>query len=195
MKKEETVLESLCAILIKHHVLPAKEQAAIVKGFKDSTAEYFEEFLIDEGLVDDVNVIRALGEYYQVPAVDVVGSLFEHSLLHMFPKDFLLRKAIIPLMVEEDIMIMIAADPKDSELLPRIGEYVSYDVRFQVGLRRHICDAVKEFYDKSLTEVPAEQDMQTLWREQHETARIKRDEVIDIRELDASIYDDGDVEE
>jgi hypothetical protein len=30
--------------------------------------------------------------------------------------------------------------------------YVSYDIEFLVGIRRHIVDAIEEYYDKSLVE-------------------------------------------
>ena len=80
----------------------------------------------------------------------------------MFPKDMLLRNAIIPLEVDENMMIMVASEPDDPELLFEIGEYVSYDIQFYVGLGRDICDAVKEFYDKSDTEDTEDEDDETM---------------------------------
>lgn len=180
MKKEGTFIEALSAILVKHHVFAKKEEAALIKAFKDSSADYFEEFLIDEGLVDDINIIRALGEYYQVPTTDVVGHFFDHSLLHMFPKDFLLRNGIIPLEVDEDSMIVVAANPADQDLLPALGEYVSYDIRFTVGLRRHICDAAKEFYDEALTQEVRDLDIEEKLRQKNEALQLKRDGKLDV---------------
>lgn len=180
MKKESSVVEALCAILVKHHVIAAKEQSSIVQGFKNSSADYFEQFLIDQGLVDDLNILRALSEYYQVPATDVVGHFFDQLLLHMFPKDFLLRNTIIPLKVDEDIMIIVASNPNDQDLLPRIGEYVSYDITFHVGLRKHIEDAIKEFYDASLTQEDVDQDIEEKTRQKNEALRIQHGHKIDI---------------
>lgn len=180
MKKEGVFVEALCAILVKHQVIAKKEEASILKAFKGSSVDYFEEFLIDEGLVDDINVIRALGEYYQLPTSDVVGYFFDHALLRMFPKDILLRHGIIPLEVDEETMIVVAADPADSSLLPIIGNYVSYDIRFTVGLRRYICDAVKEFYDESLTQEVRDQDMEEKWRQKNEALLVKREQGLDV---------------
>lgn len=188
MKKEGALIEGLCAILVKHHIFSKKENAAILKSFKDSSAEYFEEFLIDEGLVDDVNVIQALGEYYQVPVSDVVGHFFDYSLLHMFPKSFLLSNGIIPLEIDEDTLIVIASNPHNSELLPQLGDYVSYDIRFNVGLRRHICNAVKEFYDESLTQEVRDQDIEERLRQKNEALQLKHGhQDLDLLE---SYYDD-----
>ena len=54
--------------------------------------------------------------------------------------------------LDENMMIMVAANPDNSELLFEIGQNVSYDIRFYVGIARDICDAVKEYYDKADTQ-------------------------------------------
>jgi hypothetical protein len=185
MKKKGTFPQAITDILVKHQVLSAKQGSEVGKLFKDSEHEYFEEFLIGEGFADDVNVLRALGQYYQVPAVDVVGHFFEHDLLHQFPKEFLLQNGMVPLLVDEDTLVMIVADPADQELLPKIGQFVSYDIAFNVGLRRHICDAVKEFYDESLTQEERDESME-------EKARRKQEELEMERGLDIETHDRGD---
>jgi len=185
MKKKGTFEQAITDILVKHQVLTPKQGSEVGKLFKDSEHEYFEEFLIDEGFADDVNVLRALGEYYQLPAFDVVGHFFEHDLLHQFPKDFLLRNGMIPLFVDEDTLVMVVADPTDQNLLSEIGERVSYDITFNVGLRRHICDAVKEFYDEALTQEERDETME-------EKARRKQEELEMERGLDIETHDRGD---
>ena len=78
--------------------------------------------------------------------------------MRKFPKDFLLRNAIIPLTVDVNTLVVIASQPEKDGLESSIREHVSYDINYNVGLRRNINDAVKEFYDKALTEVPADRD-------------------------------------
>ncbi len=149
-----TFAEAITDILVDLNKIKPKEAENLKKAFKDSEKQYFDEFLIGQGLVDEEDILRALGMYYKVIAVDVTGLFFRRHLLHMFPKDILLRCAMIPREVDQNIMIMIVSDPFDTALLAIIGEYVSYDIQFQVGIRRQICDAVKAFYDKSPTETP-----------------------------------------
>lgn len=147
--KDKTYVERLTSILVKQGTMSQDEAKAVKKAFKEFDQEIFDEFLIDEGLVEEADLLKALGAYYQVPSFDVVGYFFDTFLLHMFPKAFLLRNQIVPLEVDENIMIVVAAEPNASDLLSLIGDHVSYDIRFRVGLTRHICDTVKEFYDKS----------------------------------------------
>lgn len=173
MEKRQTFAPALAEILVKYNIVTPEEGAALQKAFRDSSKEAFDDFLLEEGLVDPENLLKALAEHYQVPSFDVVGYFFEHYLLHMFPKGFLLRNALIPLEVDENIMVVIASEPDDSELLAKIGEHVSYDIRFRVGLRRDICDAVKEFYDKAPTEVNEDEDVRV---EQEEVREVRRTE-------------------
>lgn len=53
---------------------------------------------------------------------------------------------------DENTLVLVASDPHNNDLLLEIGKYVSYDVQFKVGLYQDIIDAIKEFYDPSLTE-------------------------------------------
>jgi hypothetical protein len=152
MKKGHTFVEGLANILVQRGVLAEKEVPAIADSFEKSDSDAFDEFLVEEGLVDEHALLEALGQYYQVPYFEVIGHFFTTHLLHQFPKEFLLQEGLIPLEVDENILFMIASNPDDPSLLEKIGDNVSYDVQFMVGLRPEIEDAVKEFYDKSITE-------------------------------------------
>jgi hypothetical protein len=68
----------------------------------------------------------------------------------------MLQNSFIPLEDDENIMVVVASDPADSNLLVEIGKYVSYDIQFRVGLHHDILDAIKEFYDESLIKEPVQ---------------------------------------
>lgn len=168
IKKREDFTQGLSNILVKNKVLAASEAASLQEMFNDSTKESFDDFLLSEGLVEEPDLLRALGEYFEVPSFDVVGYFFEHYLLTQFPKGFLLRSGIIPLDVDQNMINIIASNPEEPGLESAIREYVSYDVNFMVGIRRDICDAVKEFYDLSPTEVPDDIDLREERNLEHE---------------------------
>jgi hypothetical protein len=153
--KGESFVEGLCKILVKRKVVNEREANALKKSFRESPKPNFDEFLIDEGLVDKDDLLLALAEYYQVPAFDAVGYFFDHQLLREFPREFLTSNAIIPIERDENILVMLANNPADPNLLPRIGQHVSYDIQFRVGLLQDIYDSIREFYDEALTVVDA----------------------------------------
>lgn len=170
MKKPETFVEELASILHKQGAVSAGEATAMKKAFYDRSQDSFDNFLITEGLVTRPMLLNALSEYYNVPAFDVEGYFFEHYLLREFPEEFLVRNEIIPLERDEITLIMIANNPNDEDLLPEIGKIVSYDIQFMVGIGQDIIDAVEEFYDKAVTEVPEDED---LHKEREQTEEVE----------------------
>lgn len=163
MDKKTSFAKELTAILIKNKVLAEKEAVGLQKLFSESEHEYFDDFLLESGLVQKEDLLKALSDLYKVPSVDCDGYFFQTFLLHKFPKDVLHRNAFIPMDVaDEDMLTVVASEPDDPRLLSLIGEFVSYDVVFRVGLRQDISDAITEFYDESLTVVPEDIDIRTL---------------------------------
>jgi len=168
MDNEKTFAEKLSLILEKNKIITHDESIAMQKAFHDSEKEQFDDFLIEEGLVEESELLRALSEYYKVPAFDVLGYFFDRNLLVKFPKGFLLREAIVPLQVENDILSVVASNPDKDGLESSIRDFVSYDIVFMVGLKRDICDAVKEFFDQSPTEVQQDEDLRQERMVEHE---------------------------
>jgi hypothetical protein len=153
MMREETITESLIALLLERNLITLNDANKLRQDFARSDETAFISFLKDEGVVERDDLLEVLSELYQRPSFDAVGHFFDHQQLLKFPKDFLLRYGIIPLEVDENVLIIVAADPEDPNLLKDIGEHVSYDIHFYVSFRDDICDAVKEYYDTAITEV------------------------------------------
>jgi hypothetical protein len=154
-------------VLVDLKFVTAEDAVKLLVAYNESDIDQFDEFLLSEGIVEQEHLLEALSQYFQVPSFDALGYFFETHLLRMFPKDMLLKNEIIPLQVDENMMIMVAANPANPDLLFEIGENVSYDIRFHVGIARDICDAVKEYYDKSDVEDPVDEDI----REEHLLAK------------------------
>ncbi len=157
--KYESFVKGITDILQKRNVIKADEAKVMQKIFKGSKKPNFDDFLLDKGLVDKDDLLNALAQYYQVPSFDVVGYFFNHATVRMFPKEFLSSNGIIPVERDENILIVVASNPGDPELLSRIGNYVSYGIQFRVGIRQDIYDAIEEFFERSLTEVDYDEDL------------------------------------
>lgn len=167
----KTYVDGLVNVLVELGIVPIQEALAIKQSFSASDQHVFDHFMIDEGLVSREDLLRAVAKYYTLPSFDVVGYFFDHQLLHNFPKDFLLRNAIIPVQMDgDDMLIMVASEPDLPNLVEHIGVFSSSDIIFYVGLQHDICDAIKEFYDESLTQEIFDRDVQeerNLAQEEH----------------------------
>ena len=144
--------KALTTILVKNKIFSQEEADSLQKAFKESSKPSFDYFLLEEGLIQKEDLLKALSEHYQVPYFDASGFFFQTFLLKKFPKDFLLRNGIIPIQQDGNMLMMLASSPENPELLPKIGEHVSYDIRFRVGLMRDIIDAIQTYYEPSVTE-------------------------------------------
>ncbi len=160
---KETFIKDLTDILVEKHILTSARAQDLQRAYATSAIEEYDEFLLEEGLVAPEDMLIALSHYYKVPSFDVSDYFFDTFYLHKFPKDFLVRNAVIPLEREENILMVVAAEPERPGLASAMRNFVSYDIRFLVGIRLDIIDAVREFYDKAVTQVPEDEDV----REEH----------------------------
>ncbi|MBN1549661.1 hypothetical protein JW872_03295 [Candidatus Babeliales bacterium] len=151
-------VEGLSKILLNTGSITKEDAQIYVQEFEKSSKESFDDFLLEEGLVDEQALLRALSSYYNVPATDVIGLFFDRELLTNIPEDVLTRNAMIPYELDGNILIVIASNPSDPNLLPILGDYVSADIQFHVGLKRDILEVIREFYEKSETEIDDEEE-------------------------------------
>lgn len=181
----ESFVDALTKALVKRNVIEASEAQALRSSFEESDKARFDEFLLDEGLVDKDDLLPALAAIYQKPYFDAVGYFFDHQLVRVFPQEFLIRHAIIPIELDENMLIFVASDPSNPELLPLIGEYVSYDLHFRVGIRQDIINAIEEFHEQSPAQVNTEFD-----EDDDETRTMREDEIANDEALEKMDIED-----
>lgn len=159
MRKKETFAQELSDILIKQRVLAPDVARQIQASYGRSSIDEFDDFLLEEGLVAKQDILQALSAYYSVPAFDVTGKFFDRLLLQNFPKEFLARNVVIPLEEEnEDMLMVVAADPQRPGLEAAMREFANTDINFLVGISQDISDAINEYYDKADTEDTRDQE-------------------------------------
>lgn len=150
MATDKKVIDGLLDILCDREVLKRDDTAELKKEYEKSDIERFEDYLIDEGIVEKDDLLKAMQEYYNTPAIDVMGVMFDHELLTNFPKDVLLRTCCIPYYQDGNWLFVITDNPNNEELDEVLGEYVSNDFQFLVGIPRHIDMMIKDFYQGQL---------------------------------------------
>lgn len=165
MEKRETFAKAIAQILIKNKAVLPEVMTGVQEEFGRSSATEFDDFLLEEGIVEKGDLLKALEIYYEIPSIDIAGKFFDSLLLRNFPEEFLARNAVIPYQEENaNMLVMIAANPKRDALETAVRNFTNYDVNFLVGIRQDIIDAVREYYDPAVTqEIPEDIDI----REEH----------------------------
>lgn len=173
-------IEGISSILARHKLIKLEDLAALRSAFDHQEDIEFEDFLLEEGIVDKSELLQALSEYYGVAPFDVVGEFFDHHLMHLVPKDVLLEHLMIPHSREagKDVLWVVAAEPTNPHLPVVLAKYLSHNFNFMVGLPQDIRDAIREYYDKSDTYQPydiANQQMERSAQDPHEPDQLEQD--------------------
>ena len=177
MKKMDPI-EGISSILARHQLIGLDDLAALRSSFDHRDDITFEDFLVEEGIVDKSDLLQALSEYYRVPQLDVVGEFFDHYLVRLVPEDVLLNHLFIPYQRENDNLWVVAAEPDDPHLPVVLGKYLSHNFNFMVGLPQDIRDAIREYYDESNTYQPndiANRLMERSAQDVHEPDQLEQD--------------------
>ena len=154
--KRLDIVDGLSAILTHHKHLSVEDMMALQRDYKNRDHVTFEDFLLEESLIDREDLLQALSEYHGVPYLDVVGTFFDHQFIRLLPKEMLLKHLILPYYREEgeDALWVVSADPSNPHIREVLGNYVTHSINFMVGLPQDIRDAIREYYDRSNTYQP-----------------------------------------
>ena len=150
MEKTNSFVARFAQALIKNDIMKDEEAQSFVKEFKGRAKGNVVSFLLEEGLVEREDVLRALASIYSIPSFDVSGHFFNHELLLLFPKDFLIKHSLIPLDIDEDILTVVMSNPEDEKAIEELGNYVNYNITVDVGIQDHIIEAIKQYYDEDV---------------------------------------------
>ena len=159
MEKKAQFIVRLADQLVKLEALREVEAESLVKELKDNSKARIDYVLLDDGIIDREMLLKALRGVYGVLHFDVRGHFFNHQLLLLFPKDFLINRSIIPLEIDDDMLTVVMSNPEDEETLEMLGNFVAYSINILVGIQRDVVDAVEEYYDEDV--VTAENYEQT----------------------------------
>lgn len=150
MVEKMSFVERMVAELINNTVCSVAESKNIIKTFEESSFEHFDMFLLEEELVSKEKLLKILSQVYEIPAFDVAGYFFDHELLLLFPKEFLMENFFIPLRIDDESLIIVMSNPEDMDTLETIGNYVSYNIETQIGLSENIIEAIEEYYNLNI---------------------------------------------
>ena len=147
MMEKMSFLERVITEMVNNGICSVKESKNIITTFEESSQEQFDMFLLEEELIEKGPLLKILSKVYKTPVFDVKGYFFDHELLLLFPKNFLMKNFFIPLSVEDETLTIVMSNPEDADTLERISNYVPYNVDVQVALSGNILEAIEEYYD------------------------------------------------
>ena len=153
--KELGLIEGITNILALQDIINPADIPALNEEFEKQKENLsFEEFLIEEEIVTKPELLEALSQYYELPALDVIGEFFDHHFLTLIPKSVLTNNIVLPYRREGDILTVVAAQPDNPKLPEILARHISHEIVFMVGYGPDIIETIDEFYDESITYQP-----------------------------------------
>lgn len=149
-------IEEISALLVDNKILNFPDMVQLYRNFRKRDDIEFEDFLLEEGIVSKEELLGVLSLYYKIQSFDTIGAFFDHQFLSLIPKQVMLEYEFIPYKrdIDSDILTVVAAKPDRPGLLVILGQYISHEINFMVGLAQDIRDSIEEFYDESITYQP-----------------------------------------
>ncbi len=157
MEKNSPFVSRFFDVLVKNGSMKEAEAKSFIKEFQGRAKGNVVSFLLEDGLVERETILQALSTVYDVPSFDVNGHFFNHEMLLLFPKDFLIKQAMIPLDLDEDILTVVVSNPEDEKAIEELGNFVNYNISIYVGISDHIIEAIKEYYDEDVITTDVEE--------------------------------------
>src|SRR5205085_782920 len=89
--------------------------AVLEKALEDqrASARPLASHLTEEGVVREVDALRALSEQFGVPGVDLAQLYIATSHLDVLPREIAVARKILPVLVKDDRLFLAMADPHD----------------------------------------------------------------------------------
>jgi hypothetical protein len=151
-------VESIGDILCRHGVLTKKDVDALKRDFTEGDPTQLDYFLLDEGLASKEELLAALSEHYQIPSFDVRGYQFNHDLLELFPREFLVSHAVMPIDFDGALLTVVVGNPNESGLIEQMQEFTQHHIELHVGITRDIVDEIRAYYEAPPREFDAQEE-------------------------------------
>ena len=190
-KTQQNIIDGLMVILRGHGHIGLDEAIDIKGEFERSDTERFEDYLIEQEIVDREQLLQAMGQFYNVRPFDVMGAIFDPHLVTMFPQDFLILHCCIPYEKENDIMIIIAGDPTNENLDEALNQFVSYDFQYYVGIPGDIDMMINEFSQREVYQLDAD-DVVDIAERETEMPHVEEEDGVTTVHMEEEGHDDGD---
>lgn len=129
-------------ILVERGSLAA-DQLSIVLDKLDISKLRFGEICVQEGLINDDDLARALAEQFNLEYVDLTGFKPDEALINALPPDALYRFRFVPLEKTENSMVVAVADPTDVVKLDELELLFDLPVQIRVAAESAVSALIK----------------------------------------------------
>jgi CheY-like chemotaxis protein len=103
--------------------------------------------LVDDGTVEEVDVLRALSEQHGIPGIDLTRIAIALEYLDVVPRDLSAAKLILPVLIRDDRIFLAIADPQEKNAVDEIEFVTGKKVYSYIAVHATLVKTIAAAYD------------------------------------------------
>jgi type IV pilus assembly protein PilB len=159
----------------------SRDQLQYVLDKRKTVTDRFGEICVNDGLVTEEAISRALAEQFGFEFVDLQGFKIDEAILSAFPADIVYRHHFVPLDQENETLVIAISDPTNVINLDELEIRLNKPLRIKIAAKSQIAQILKrgEGTSRVLKEVSEDFMLQLV------TETEKGDEVLSVEKVSA----------
>jgi type IV pilus assembly protein PilB len=129
-------------IMVEHGDLTVDQLQYAIDKLK-STGQRFGEICLNDGLITEEVLVKALAEQFGLDYIDLQGFRIDEGLLNSFPPDTMYRFHFVPLEQQEDVLVVAISDPTDVIKLDELELLLDRPLLIKLATERQIAQILK----------------------------------------------------
>ena len=156
----------LIKTLLQANLITQEKFTALLEAQKYS-GKSIPELLVSMGFVEEKELIKALSEVFDIPAVNLEKESIDPAAIKMLPYEVAKRHSVFPLRKEKNYLILATANPQDIIILDDVRCLSGLQIKLALSPKSEIDKVIEKYYQ------PFQNSLNELFE------NIKEDAVID----------------
>jgi type IV pilus assembly protein PilB len=127
--------------------LITSEQLAIAEANKKTSAKSLQQLLIELGFVKEEDLLRVLGEVFNLELLSLDNETIDSSVTHLLPQETARQYRVFPVRKENDTLLLAVSDLLDIITLDNISFITNLRIKPALSSRSEIMYCIEQYYD------------------------------------------------
>ncbi|RYZ95837.1 MAG: hypothetical protein EOP11_24290, partial [Proteobacteria bacterium] len=120
-----------------------QDQVQVALKKADAKKMRFGELVVQEGIVSEIDLARALATQHEVEFRDLSGFVVAPEVLKILPEKVVRRFLILPIEVREGTLVLAVNNPIDVEMLDLVGRVLKMPIHLNISSRPQLIDVIE----------------------------------------------------
>ena len=138
--------KQLGKILLRQKLVSPNELDQLLEKQKSSPGSRLGSAAVESGMVDEVDMLRALSEQHGLPGIDLAQTVVPLENLKLVPHDIARQYLILPFSVKDEHLFLAMADPSDKRVVDEIEFVTGRKVFPYVAVSKSLERIIEEAY-------------------------------------------------